>query len=58
MGRMSRLKSTGFTAVCAGVTEQVLVVFKNQTREAQMPNVRNSRVRKPNSPNPFGTNAL
>lgn len=51
MERTSRLKSTGFTAACGGVTEAVLVVLKNQTKEAKMPRVKSSRVRKLISPN-------
>lgn len=56
---MSRLKSTGFTPACGGVTEGVLVVLNNQTKEAKIPRVRSSRVRKLISPkNLFRTYAL
>jgi hypothetical protein len=50
MGRVSRLKFTGFITACGGVTDAVLVVLKSQAKEAKIPKVRSSRIRKLISP--------
>jgi hypothetical protein len=49
---MSRLKSTGFVAVCVTGAEAVVMEVKNQTKEAEMTKARNTRVFKLHSPCP------